>query len=295
MTRPAGGHVRYLELINAVSRPLPPMPVARLGPPVMAPLAVPLARARVMLLGSAGVHLRDDPAFQPVNDLSFRRIPANTDPARLRPSHPTPMRRPGLRDVNVVFPYQRLAELAAEGVIGGVTDVHLSMLGAIKQLRALAFEVAPAIVAEAREQGADVLFIVPLCPACHQAMGVLARAVERRGLPTVCTTNARDITELVNPPRSGFLDFPLGNCVGRPLQADEQRAVCRDVLALACRAAPAGMLVDLPYQWPDPGWPAEVAAQYRREADVLRRQRASEFHDGVHYAVDEVRAITGQV
>lgn len=81
----------------------------------MAPLAVPLARARVTLLGSARVHLRDDPAFQPVNDFSFRRIPADTDPARLRPSHPKPMRRPRLRDVNVVFPYQRLAELAAEG------------------------------------------------------------------------------------------------------------------------------------------------------------------------------------
>jgi hypothetical protein len=26
------------------------------------------------------------------------------DPVRLRPSHPAPMRRPGLRDVNVVFP-----------------------------------------------------------------------------------------------------------------------------------------------------------------------------------------------
>jgi D-proline reductase (dithiol) PrdB len=295
MTGYTGGHVRYLELINAVSRPLPPMPVAHLGAPVMTPLPVPLARARVMLLNSAGVHLRDDPAFQPVNDLSFRRIPADTAPARLRPSHPTPMRRPGLRDVNVVFPYQRLAELAAEGVIGGVTDIHLSMLGAIKQLRALASDTAPAIVAEAREHGADVLFIVPLCPACHQAMGVLARVVERCGLPTVCTTNARDITELVNPPRSGFLDFPLGNCVGRPLQADEQRAACRDVVALAAANAPPGILVDLPYRWPDPGWPAEVAAQYRREADVLRQQRASEFHDGVHYAVEEVRAITGQV
>lgn len=43
------------------------------------------------------------------------------------------------------------------------------MLGAIKQLRALAFEVAPTIVAGARDQGANVLFIVPSCLACHQA------------------------------------------------------------------------------------------------------------------------------
>jgi D-proline reductase (dithiol) PrdB len=290
-----GGYVRYLELINDVSRPLPPMPVADLGPPELTALSVPVQRARVMLLNSAGVHLRDDPPFEPVNDLSFRRIPATVDPARLRPSHPTPMRRPGLRDVNVVFPYQRLAELAAQGVIGGVTDVHLSMLGAIKRLRALAGEVAPAIAAEARGQGADLLVIVPLCPACHQAMGVLARAVERCGLPTVCSTNARDITELVKPPRSGFLNFPLGNSVGRPMEPAEQRAVCQDILALAGHSEPAGMIADLPFQWPDPDWPRQVAEQYEREADVLRRQRSSEFHDGVHYAAEEVRAIRGLI
>jgi D-proline reductase (dithiol) PrdB len=290
-----GGHVRYLELINSVSRPLPPMPVADLGPPVITPLGVPLRRARVMLLGSAGVHLREDPPFEPVNDLSVRRIPAGIDPGRVRPSHPTPMRRPGLRDVNVVFPYQRLAELASEGVIGGVTELHLSMLGAIKRLRALADEVGPAIAAQAREQGADLLFVVPLCPACHQAMGVVARVVERCGLPTVCSSNARDITELVRPPRTGFLDFPLGNSVGRPGEPGEQRAVCADILGLASLSAPAGMIVDLPLRWPDPGWPEQVATQYRREADVLRRQRASEFHDGVHYAAGEVRAIIGRV
>jgi D-proline reductase (dithiol) PrdB len=290
-----GRHVRYLELINLVSRPLPPMPVADLGPPVLTPLGVPVTRARVMLLGSAGVHSREDPPFAPVNDLSFRRIPADSDPARLRPSHPTPMRRPGLRDVNVVFPYQRLAELAAGKVIGGVTEVHLSMLGAIKRLRALADEVAPAIVAEARGQGADLLFVVPLCPACHQAMAVVARAVERCGLPTVSSTNARDITELVKPPRSGFLNFPLGNCVGPPLDAAQQRDICQHILALAGRSGPAGMIDDLPFQWKDPHWPDQVAAQYQQEADVLRRQRASEFHNGAHYAAQEVHAITGHI
>lgn len=293
--RDRSSYVRYLELINSVSRPLPPMPVADLGPPVIAPLPMPVQHANVMLLGSAGVHVRDDPPFEPVNDLSFRRIPAAIAPARLRPSHPTPMRRPGLRDVNVVFPFQRLAELAADGAIGGVTEVHLSMLGAIKRLQSLADEVAPAIVAEARRHGADLLFVVPLCPACHQAMAVVARAVERCGLSTVCSTNARDITELVRPPRSGFLNFPLGNCVGRPLDAAQQRAVCQRIVALADRSDRPGMIVDLPYQWPEPAWPQQVATQYLEEADVLRRQRSSEFHGDVHYAADEVRAITGRV
>jgi D-proline reductase (dithiol) PrdB len=292
---PDTGYVRYLDLINEVSRPLPPMPVADLGPPAITPLKVPVAGARVMLLNSAGVHLRDDPPFEPVNDLTFRRIPADIDPARLRPSHPTPMRRPGLRDVNVVFPYQRLAELSADGVIGGVTDVHLSMLGAIKRLGALVDDVAPAIASQARAQGADLLFIVPLCPACHQAMGVLARAVERCGIPTVCSTNARDITALVKPPRSGFVNVPLGNSVGPPREPGLQREICRDVIRLGGRDDPPGMIADMGYQWPDPQWAEQVAAQYRQEADVLRRQRSSEFRDGRHYAADEVRALAGRV
>ncbi len=288
-------HVQYLDLINSVSRPLPPMPVARLGPPVLTPLAVPVNRARVMLLNSAGVHVKTEPPFQPTNDLSFRCIPADSDPARLRPSHPTPMRRPGLRDVNVVFPYQRLAELAAEGVIGGVTDVHLSMLGAIKRLRLLVDEVGPAIATEARAHGCDLMFIVPLCPACHQAMGVLARAIEKAGLPTVSSTNARDITELVKPPRSGFLNYPLGNSVGRPLEPAEQRSICADIVALADRDLPAGTVTPLPYQWPEPGWADQVARQYQSEADVLRGQRSSEFDESGHYAAEEVRAIAGHV
>jgi hypothetical protein len=31
------------------------------------------------------------------------------------------------------------------------------------------------------------------------------------------------------------------------------------------------------------------------DSEISPAQRASEFHDGVHYAIDEVRAITGHV
>ncbi len=205
------------------------------------------------------------------------------------------MRRPGLRDVNVVFPYQRLAELAADGFIGSVTDINLSMLGAIKKLRALVTDVAPAIAQQARQEGADLLFIVPLCPACHQAMGVLARAVERCGVPTVSSSNAWDITALVKPPRTGFLNFPLGNSVGRPREAAEQRDVCRAILRLAERSDQPGIIAGLPQAWPEPDWMDAIAAQYREEAGILRSQRSSEFENGEHYAVAEVSALSAMV
>jgi hypothetical protein len=154
--------LRYLDLINRVTADLPPMPIATLGPPALTPLARPLARARIIIVTSAGVRLSSDPPFERVNDLSFRRIDAGVEPGQLSPSHPTPVRGPGERDVNVVFPYQRLRELATEGMVGEPTPYHLSFLGTIKRLTALVTGPAMAMAAAAREAGADAALLVPL-------------------------------------------------------------------------------------------------------------------------------------
>jgi D-proline reductase (dithiol) PrdB len=153
--------IRYAELMGEITG-LPPLPVAELGPPVLTPLRKPLRDARVMIVTSAGVHLEGDPPFKHPNDMTFRRIPHATPRERLRPSHPTPVRRPGEADINVVFPHQRLDELAREGFIGGVTEYHLSMLGSIKLLRQLVTEMAPRMAADARAAGADLVLHTPL-------------------------------------------------------------------------------------------------------------------------------------
>jgi D-proline reductase (dithiol) PrdB len=157
------GPVAYIDLINRVTAPLPPLPIAELpAPERLAPLRVPLEQARIMLVSSAGVHERHQPPFQHNNDTSFRRLAQSVDPKSIRPSHPSPIRRPGLQDINVVFPYQRLAELSSEGFIAGPTEFHLSMQGAIKKLNALVSEMAPAMAEEAREAEADAVLLVPL-------------------------------------------------------------------------------------------------------------------------------------
>ncbi len=242
-----------------------------------------------MLVSSAGVHFRADPPFAPVDDLTYRRIPSDADPALLRPSHPSPIRRPGLVDLNVVHPAQRLAELASEGRIGAVAEFHLSMLGAVKSLVPLVTVLGPAMAADAVSAGARLVMLVPLCPACHQAIGLLARVFERAGLTTVTISGARDITVLVRPPRVGWLDFPLGYSVGRPNQPDEQRAICLDLLSLATTATEPGAIVDLDYRWPDPSWADATAQQYRDEAETVISQRRHEFDEaGTHFAAREV-------
>lgn len=154
--------IRYRDLMSEITRSLPPLPIAEMGPPVLTLLKKPLREARVMILTSAGVHLQDDPPFGSPNDMTFRRLPQAVQASRLRCSHPTPVRRPSEEDINVVYPYQRLAELAAEGFLGDVTEYHLSMLGAIKRLRDLVTEMAPRMAAEAKAAGADIVLHVPL-------------------------------------------------------------------------------------------------------------------------------------
>lgn len=284
--------VDYLQLVNEITAPMPPMPVARLGEPPWTPLERPLSESRVMLVSSAGVHRRDEEPFRFVNDLSYRLISADADPESLRPCHPSPIRRPGRIDINVVHPYQRLAELVDAGIVGEATASHLSILGAIKLLVPLVSELGPQMAAEAKNAEANVVALIPLCPACHQTIALLARVLEGEGLTTVTLTGARSITERIRPPRGAYLDYPLGYCVGRPNEPSEQRAILLDVLRLAELEQHPGTIVDLAHRWPDEGWEDAIVKQYAHEREVVAGQRSHEFSaDGRHLAQEQVAAV----
>jgi hypothetical protein len=80
-------------------------------------------------------------------------------------------------------------------------------------------------------------------------VGLVARVIEARGIPTVLVSTGRDLTLQVLPPRSVFVNFPMGNPFGRPGDVAMQRRVLLDALRLAESARRGGTLVDLPYVW----------------------------------------------
>ena len=80
-------------------------------------------------------------------------------------------------------------------------------------------------------------------------MGLVARVVEEAGIPTVTISTGRDITALVRPPRSLFVNFPMGNSFGRPGDSAMQAEILRRALDFAVTAEEPGILVDLPQQW----------------------------------------------
>lgn len=88
----------------------------------------PLSQRRVALITTAGLHKRTDRPFQMGQPDFYRVIPSDTKDKEIVMSHgAASFDRSGYQqDLNVVFPLDRLRELADDGVIGSVADYHYS-------------------------------------------------------------------------------------------------------------------------------------------------------------------------
>jgi hypothetical protein len=83
-------------------------------------------------------------------------------------------------------------------------------------------------------------------------VGLVCRVVEESGISTVCVSTGRDLTAQVLPPRSLFVNHPMGNAFGKPGDTEMQFTVLRMALELAVSAETGGTLVDAPFDWPQP-------------------------------------------
>lgn len=90
-----------------------------------------LAQRRVAIISTAGLHRRKDRTFAGM-DGDYRVIPGDVSANDLVMTHiSTNFDRTGfVQDWNVVFPLDRLHELAQEKFIGSVADFHYSFMGA---------------------------------------------------------------------------------------------------------------------------------------------------------------------
>ena len=67
---------------------------------------------------------------------------------------------------------------------------------------------------------------------CNQAVGLVAAALERRGISTVALQLLREAAERVRPPRALFVPFPHGFPLEAPEAPDRQHAVIEAALQL---------------------------------------------------------------
>ena len=140
--------------------------------PVWAPFQKRLADARVTFLSSAGLYLAagqqpfdvEREKREPVwGDPSYRILPASLRDQRLGVAHLHFNPDDVLADPNIAMPLDAAAELVDEGILGGVTPSHVSVMGYQEEgLRAWRDETAPALVALLREQGSDGIILAPI-------------------------------------------------------------------------------------------------------------------------------------
>ena len=123
------------------------------------PLRKPLSESAVALVSTGGVHLRRDRPFNLNGDPTFRVIPKDALSSDMGISHQAYDRTDALKDINLVFPIERLRELEAERVIGSLANDHygFGLMGSAKALMPAIKEVARRI----SESRADLALLVP--------------------------------------------------------------------------------------------------------------------------------------
>ena len=127
-------------------------------------LKKPLNQCRIALLTSGGVSRKDAPAFNPQarNDLRLDPIEQQTSPHFFEINDDYYNHDDADRDINCIFPIERLRELAADGIIGSVAPHHYSgFMGRIYIRSAVVNEAAPALVRKLLDESVDAFVLVP--------------------------------------------------------------------------------------------------------------------------------------
>ncbi len=183
------------------------------------------------LVTTAGVHLRDQQPFDVAGDNSWRVIPGDTQPEQLMVTHDHYDHSDADRDLNCVFPIDRLRELAAENVIAGVSDKHLGFMGYTQNFRDLYERAAPEMAKIVLRSKADGVVLTAGCPLCHRVAAIIQREIEMAGIPTVLITVAPEQSMQAGPPRViAPHHFSMGHSLGGPFQKEVQRQVLLDAL-----------------------------------------------------------------
>ncbi len=233
-----------LDEMNEVQRNRILMRPVRVNDAVPWTPAVAVSGGTLALVTTAGLHHRGDAPFVKY-DQSYRVINGDVVEADLLQSQSSIGfdRSLRMRDINVVFPIDRLRELVDDQAIGALSSQFYSLAGAQEDSEQTAETIGGQLASALQAIGADLVLITPTCPVCTHTGSALARVLESRGLSTVVLALVREYAVKVRPPRAVFVPFPFGAPCGPPGDRDQQLSVLRT--ALATFAADQGpVLVD---------------------------------------------------
>ena len=123
----------------------------------------PLSECRVAIVTTSGLNQEGNADWNP-GDQGFTVLSGKERDFTLGHFSPNFDRTGWVVDENVVMPLDRLDEMAAEGKIGSVADVHISFMGAQPDhtLETIRLDTGPAAAKALLEDGVDVVLLTPV-------------------------------------------------------------------------------------------------------------------------------------
>ncbi len=128
-------------------------------PPVWTPVTKELKDMTVALATAAGVHHKDDKRFNLAGDFTYRIIRDTMPSDELMVSHGGYDNGDVNKDINCMFPIDRLHELKKEGFIKNVAPVHIGFMGGGGDQDKFKNETGPAIAKILKEEGVDAVIL----------------------------------------------------------------------------------------------------------------------------------------
>ena len=131
-----------------------------------APLKHAIKKSKLALITTGGVHLKSQPQFDMLDsdgDPTFREIPSNTPPQDLMITHNYYDHSGADKDINIIFPIERVQELKNDGDIGNVNYRHFSFMGHIrgKHIDTLINDMAPTVASMLKKDSMDIAILTP--------------------------------------------------------------------------------------------------------------------------------------
>ena len=194
-----------------------------------------LPMLNLALISSAGAYIDGTPPFETSSadgDPNFKEIPIEVEPVDLRFAVRGYDAAAIEQDLNAQIPIERLLEFEKNGIIGQLNPVFWSFCGYIPNAARVVDDLAPSLVERAQRYEVQAALLIPASTLCHQSVGLVARALELAGIPTMTVAVVKEVVESVRPPRVALYDGDIGSVSGKPGWPEHQRRILDEALRL---------------------------------------------------------------
>ena len=126
---------------------------------VFTPVTKPLNEMTVALATAAGVHVKTDKRFNLAGDFTWRKIPDDVPSSELMVTHGGYDNSDVNKDINCMFPIDRLHELRDSGFIKATAPTHAGCMGGGGNIEKFTNETGPEIAQMLKDEDVDAAIL----------------------------------------------------------------------------------------------------------------------------------------